>query len=105
MDHNGGMYGYSKDDAANTSFTRHCLPDDSEDRRDNHCLEGQQSSSQNSSPSVATTSGAHPADNQTPQCDESTRLIVDVVGFKVGKDFFIKELNIALELVGTPDIR
>ena len=92
FEHNGRMYGFAKDDAPNSSFYRHGLSNDSTDRRDNNCPEGQQSSSQNPSASVGFTFGAHPTDNQTPQCDESTRLIVDVVGFKVGKDFFIKEL-------------
>ena len=90
--YDGRMYDFPQNDAATSSFCRHSLPNDPTDGRDNYCLEGQQSSSQNTSSPVGATFGAHPADNQTPQCDESTRLIVDVVGFNVGKDFFIKEL-------------
>ena len=89
---NGGMYAFPQDDATSSTLCGHHLPNDPADGRYNHCPEGQQPPSENTAPTLAATDGTYPTDHQATPCDESTRLIVDVEGFQVCNDFFVKEL-------------
>lgn len=89
---NGGMYDLPPNGPSGSTVGGYHMPYDPADERYSHYPEGQQSMGENRAQTLATTDGSYSTDHQAPKCAESNVLIVDVVGFQVSKDFFVKEL-------------
>lgn len=92
LEENGRMHGCSEDGPSTSTGGGHLLPDDSASGWDSHSPEGQPSTSGNSINTVAAPGGPYPANCQAAQGVEPNVLIIEVEGFQVGKDFFVKEL-------------
>ena len=89
---NGTMYDPAQDDSPNSAQGGHLLSNDTEIGWYCNSSEGRPTTSRDTTQHVAPDDGQHTAHCKATQSAPTNIFIVDVEGFQISKDFFVKEL-------------